>query len=85
MQADHMLMEYGLDVELAYVSIPQNMKNNMGNRSKYTAYFDDNTSPPKEKVPGSMLKMKGSTTEEEVDDSSWEEFSVGGERILMRS
>ncbi len=52
---------------------------------KYTVDFDNNYHSPQDEVLCSTLKMKGSTMEEKVDYSPWEESSVEGERILMRS
>ncbi len=43
MQADCMLMECGPKIELAYAVIPQNVKNIMGNTSKYTVDFNNST------------------------------------------
>ncbi len=37
---------------------------------------------PQDKIPRSMLKLKGSILEEEVDDSPWEESSVEGGEVI---
>ncbi len=48
MQADCMLMKYGPEIELVYASIPQNVKNIMGDIFKYTISFNNNTPLPQE-------------------------------------
>ena len=79
LQADRMLMEYGPKIEVTYASIPQNVKNIMGDTSKYNVDFDDDSSPPSDKKPWSLVKKKSSVMDEEVEDLSSVESSVGGE------
>ncbi len=47
--------------------------------SKYNVNFDDNSSPPFDKNPQSLVKKKSSVMDEEVQNLSSIESSVGGE------
>ncbi len=78
LQADCMLMEYGEQFESTYFNIPKNVKNIMGDPSKYNVNLDSNVFSPSEKVPCSKLMMKGSTDKVEVEELPWEESSVEG-------
>ncbi len=78
MQANCMLMEYGEKIESTYFNIPLNIRNIMVGASKYTVDFDNNASPPSERVRCSKLMMKGSMEDVEVEESPQEESSVEG-------
>ncbi len=51
----------------------------MGDTSKYNVNFDDDSSPPSDKKPRSLVKKKSSVMDEEVEDLSSVESFVGGE------
>ncbi len=84
LQADQMLLEYREQIESTYFNIPQDVKNIMGDISKYNVDFDSNISLCSEKIPHSKLLIKVSTEEVEVEELPWEEPSVEGGRTVMR-
>ncbi len=53
-----MMMEYGPEIQISYASIPQNVKNIMGDTSKYTVNFDDGSPPPQDKNKKVCNKLK---------------------------
>ncbi len=73
------MVEYGEQIESTYFNIPQNVKNVMGDMSKYIFDFDSNIYPLSEKIPHRKLILKGSKEEGKVDNLPWKESSVEGE------